>query len=367
MNTARLLMVALAALTPLSCGKPAEGGPASGSGSAGGGRGGRGAGTVAVEVATARQTSVEDVIQGTGQIEAEQAIELRPEVEGRIVEILFREGARVRRGEPLLKVDDSELRMQVTRAEAERDLAVQALERTRQLAQGQASTASDLERAEASARAAEAALALLSLRLERTTVRAPFSGVLGVRTVSLGDFVNNNSRLVTLQTWDPQRAALAVPERYAERLQVGQRLTLRVAALRDREYSGVVDFVDPVVRLPARTILVKARVANPRGELQAGMFIEGRLVAAVRDRAVVVPEDAVQPMQGANLMWVVIDGKATRRQVELGVRMPGFVEITSGVEPGEMVVVGGQERLSEGAGVVPTEVRRPHPGDSARN
>jgi membrane fusion protein (multidrug efflux system) len=279
---------------------------------------------------------------------------------------MFREGARTRRGEPLVKVDDSELRAQVTRAEAERDLAVQALERTRLLAREQASTASDLEQAEATARAAEAALALLRLRLERTVVRAPFSGVLGARTVSLGDYVNTASRLVSLQTWDPQRAALSVPERYAERLRVGQRMTVRVAALRDREFTGVVDFVDPVVRLPGRTILVKARVPNPRGELQAGMFIEGRLVAAVRERAVVVPEDAVQPMQGANLVWVAREGKAVRRQVELGVRMPGFVEITRGVGPGDTVVVGGQERLSEGAGILTTMVSRPLPGERTR-
>jgi membrane fusion protein (multidrug efflux system) len=353
-------------LSAVSCGRPAEGdAPAGGPGGRGAARrGGGGGGALPVEVVIARQATVEDVIQGTGQIEAEQAIELRPEVDGRVVEILFREGARVSQGDALIRVDDAELRAQVARAEAERDLAVQALARTRQLATQQASTASDLEQAEAQARAAEANLELLRLRLSRSTVRAPFAGVLGARTVSLGDYVTPASRLVTLQTWDPQRAALSVPERYAERLRLGQRMTFRVGALRDREFSGVVDFVDPVVRLPGRTIMVKARVRNPRGELAAGMFIEGRLVAEVRQRAVVVPEDAVLPLQGANLVWVVADGKATRRDVELGLRTPGFVEIVSGVAAGEHVVVGGQERLSEGAAVQPTEVRRRMPGDS---
>jgi membrane fusion protein (multidrug efflux system) len=112
-----------------------------------------------------------------------------------------------------------------------------------------------------------------------------------------------------------------------------------------------VDFVDPVVQLPARTITVKAQVPNPHRELQSGMFIEVRLATAVRPNAIIIPEDAVLPLQGANFVWVVAQGKATKRQVELGVRTPGFVEVKSGVHGSEQVVVGGQERLAEGAPV----------------
>jgi membrane fusion protein (multidrug efflux system) len=119
-----------------------------------------------------------------------------------------------------------------------------------------------------------------------------------------------------------------------------------------------VDFVDPVVQLPGRTITVKAQVPNPRRELQSGMFIEVRLATDVRPNAVVIAEDAVLPLQGSNFVWLVNDGKATRRQVELGVRTPGFVEARSGVEAGEQVVVGGQERLAEGAPAAPTVVDR---------
>jgi membrane fusion protein, multidrug efflux system len=119
-----------------------------------------------------------------------------------------------------------------------------------------------------------------------------------------------------------------------------------------------VDFVDPIVQLPARTINVKALVPNPRRELQAGMFIEARLATATRPDAVVVPEDAVLSLQGARVVWVVKDGKADRREVGLGVRTPGFVEVTRGVQAGEPVVVGGAERLQPGAPVSPTVVRR---------
>jgi membrane fusion protein (multidrug efflux system) len=246
----------------------------------------------------------------------------------------------------------------VARAEAERDLARQSLARTRDLLGQKASSQSELERAEATARSTEAQLDLLKVRLDRTTVRAPFSGVVGRRFVSLGDYVTTDSRLAAIQTVTPQRATFQVPERYADRLKVGQRVTFRVAALPGKEFSGRVDFVDPIVQLPGRTILVKADVPNPRRELQAGMFIEVRLATAVRPNAVIIAEDAVLPLQGANFVWVAADGKAARRQVELGVRTPGFVEARSGVEAGEQVVVGGQERLSDGAPVAPKVMDR---------
>jgi membrane fusion protein (multidrug efflux system) len=318
---------------------------------------------VPVEVAVAHRDTVVDAIVATGQIEAVQSIELRPDVGGRLVEIFMREGSEVARGTPLFgtplfKIDDAELRAQVTRLEAERDLALQALERTRELMEQNASSEADLESAEANARSTQAQLDLQQLRLDRTVVRAPFTGSVGARFVSLGDYVTSSTRLVTLQTVDPQRAVFQIPERYAQRLQLRQEVTFRVAALPDVEFTGVVDFVDPVVALPARTIAVKAEVPNPSRDLKTGMFIEVRLVTDVRPNAVVVPEDAILPLSGADLVWVVSEGTASRRQVELGVRIPGFVEIISGVDAEEQVVVGGLERLSEGVPVMATVVER---------
>jgi membrane fusion protein (multidrug efflux system) len=325
-----------------------------------GGPGGPGGGPPAmpVEAAAARSDTVIDAILATGQVEALQSIELKPDVEGRLVKILVREGAPVSRGTPLFKIDDAELKAQVNQIPAERDLARQSLNRTRDLLSQKASSQSELERAEATMRSNEAQLERLKVRLDRTLVRAPFAGVVGRRFVSLGDYVTSDTRLAALQTVSPQRASFQVPERYADQLKVGQRVSFRVAALPGREFTGKVDFVDPIVQLPGRTITVKAEVPNPRRELQSGMFIEVRLATAVRPNAVVIPEDAVLPLQGSNFVWVVTNGKAARRQVELGVRTPGFVEIKSGVENAEQVVVGGQERLAEGTPVQAKLVER---------
>ena len=311
-----------------------------------------------VEVAVARTDTVRDEIAATGQIEAVQSIDLSPEVDGRIVEIEAREGQEVDQGTPLFKVDDAVLKAQVAQLEAQRDLAQQALARAKELAQQNASSAADLEQAEATARSAQAQYDLQRIRLDRTTVRAPFAGAVGQRYVSLGDYVTNTTKLVSLHTVNPQRAAFQVPERFARDLKPGQQVSFRVAAIPGRDFTGEVDFVDPVVQLPGRTILIKARVPNPGRLLQPGMFIEAHLVTAVRPKAIVIPEEAVVPAEGANAVWVVAEGKVSRRPVELGVRTPGFVEVTKGVNAGEQVVVGGLELLAPGAPVMPRVVER---------
>src|SRR5438309_8878168 len=189
---------------------------------------------IPVEVAVARSDTVRDEIAATGQIEAVQSIDLRPEVDGRIVEFLVREGQEVEQGTPLFKVDDAQLKAQVAQLEAQRDLAQQALARTRELAKQNASSAADLERAEATGRSAQAEYDLQRIRLDRTTVRAPFAGVVGQRYVSVGDYVTTSTKLASLHTVNPQRAAFQVPERFARDLKPGQQVSFRVAAIAGR-------------------------------------------------------------------------------------------------------------------------------------
>jgi membrane fusion protein (multidrug efflux system) len=316
-----------------------------------------------VDVDTARRRSMVDAVRATGRIEAVQAVELRPDEEGRVVALLFREGQLVATGTPLVRIDDAMLRAQAERAKADRDLARQQLERVRRLREQNASTTADLERGEAASRSAEAALAMLELQIQRTTVRAPFAGVVGQRFVSTGDYVTSATRLLTLQTVDPQRAVIEVPERHAVRLRPGQNIEFTVAAEPGRTFRADVDFIDPVVQNTNRTILVKGRAPNGDRILRPGMFIEARLATATREGAIVVPEDAVQPLRTANVIWVVADGKASRRVVRLGVRAQGVVEIVSGVQAGEQVVVGGLERMAEGMAVAPRP--RAAAGDTA--
>jgi membrane fusion protein (multidrug efflux system) len=306
-----------------------------------------------VDVDTARMQEVTEEVRVTGRIEAVQSIELRPDEPGRIVELLFREGQRVTQGTPLVRIDDALLRAQAERADAERELATQQLDRAKRLRAENASAPADLERAQAAARSAEATLAVLKLQIERSVVRAPFSGVVGQRLVSLGDYVTSATPLLTLQTVDPQWAVIDVPERYAAQLKRGQNIEFGIAAQPGRVFSASVDFVDPVVQSTSRAILVKARTPNPDGALLPGMFMEARLATATRASAVVVPEDAVMPLRTTNVLWAVVDGKAVRREARLGARSQGYVEVLTGIEAGELVVVGGLERMMEGMSVAP--------------
>jgi len=322
------------------------------------GAGGEGRPPRPVEFAAGRRDTVIDAITASGEVEAIQSADLRPEVDGRIVEILMREGSEVEAGAPLFRIDDQELLAQVARAQAERDLAEQALARTKQLLTQDAASASDLEQAEATARSARASLDLLQIRLDHTTVRAPFAGIVGDRKVSIGDYVTSSTTLVTIQTVNPQRIAFVVPERYAGELRRGLRVTFRVAALPGKEFVGTVDFVSPSVELPARTLLVKALVPNGARQLQAGMFAEARLETAVRPSAVVVPEEAIVAIRGDFFVWVLDSGKVDRRNISIGVRVPGEAEVTSGLDGTEQVVVGGLEMLQPGAPVSPMVVER---------
>lgn len=301
-----------------------------------------------VDVDTARVQFIVDAVRATGHIEAVQAVDLRPDEQGRVTGLLFHEGQLVARGAPLVKIDDDLLRAQAERADADRDLAKQQLERVRRLREQNAAAPADLERVEAAARSANANLAVLQLQIARSTVRAPFSGAVGQRFVSVGDFVTTATRLLTLQTVDPQRAVIEVPERHAVSLKLGQTVEFSVAADPTKKFAARVDFIDPVVEPTTRTITVKGLAPNPGRVLKPGMFIEARLATSSRANAVVIPEDAVQPLRTANVVWVVDKGKASRRVVQLGARSQGFVEVISGVTNGEVVVVGGLERMAEG-------------------
>ena len=149
-----------------------------------------------------------------------------------------------------------------------------------------------------------------------------------------------------------------VPERYAGSLKVGQSVSFRVAALPGETFTAQVDFVDATVPLPARTLVVKALTAHPGAKLAPGMFIEARLATEARVAATIVPEESISPSARGAAAWVSEAGVAVRRDVTLGVRTPGFVEILTGVSPGELVVVGGIERLYPGATLAPQLVER---------
>src|SRR6266542_2487520 len=226
-----------------SCSKPPASAQKKGGGGAAAGPPGGAMPPMPVDVDTARAQSIVDAVRATGRIEAVNAVDLRPDADGRVTQLLFFEGQNVSKGQALLRIDDALLRAQAARASADRDLARQQLARVKRLREQNASSPADLERAEAQGHSADAALALLQLQIDRATVRAPFSAV------------------------------VEVPERHAVQLSRGQELEFTVAAQPGRVFKARVEFIDPVVNGSNRTILVKANAPNHDRLLRPGMFI----------------------------------------------------------------------------------------------
>ncbi len=317
-----------------------------------------------VEAAVARLDTLSLEVRAVGSLEADAQVEVKPETDGHVTSIHFREGERVEEGDVLVRLDENKLQAQVeaaratvqrTRAEVE-NLARSVERNDSLLARGAISEQAfdDLQTEYASARArleeARANLNLAEQRLEDATVRAPFGGRVGARSFDRGDYLRIGDPMFTVVDDQPLEIGFSVPERYLGQLDRGSPVSLTVRSMPGRTVRGEVSFVSPYVDPQSRTVSMKARVPNPGSELRAGQFADVRLQLESRP-AVVVPEAAVVPREGGNVAFVVEGGEARRREVRTGARRPGLVEVLSGVEAGDTVVVAGQQNLQEGSAV----------------
>lgn len=363
-RTSRVALAAMAALA-LACGGADEGDA------------GPGATTVDADVARLDTLSLE--VRAVGSLEADAQVEVKPETDGHVTSIHFREGDRVDEGQVLVRLDEDKLRAQVeaaratvqrTRAEKE-NLERRVARNDSLLARGAISEQAfdDLQTryasAEASLAEARANLRLAEQRLEDATVRAPFAGRVGARSFDRGDYLRVGDPMFTVVDDQPLEIGFSVPERYLGQLDRGSPVSLTVRSMPGRTVRGEVDFVAPYVDAESRTVAMKARVPNPDAELRAGQFADVRLQLESRP-AVVVPEAAVVPREGGNVAFVVRGGEAEERDVRTGARRPGLVEILSGVAAGDTVVVAGQQNLRDGSRV-DVRLRRddPAPADTA--
>jgi membrane fusion protein (multidrug efflux system) len=310
---------------------------------------------VPVETAVAALERVEDKISAVGSLAANEMVQIKSEVAGRVVAVLFDEGASVHKADVLFRLDDAKWQAELDSAQARLDKARNNLERNRKLLAQQTISPQEFDDAQAEFKGANAAVALATERLADTTIRAPFDAFISERLVSPGQYVDEGQTLVTLVDNDPMKLDFSVPERYLSRLQPGQKVNVKVASLAGKAFTGEVYFVDPRAEPSTRTVKVKAQIPNPDGELRSGLFANVELVTGARDNAVVVPEQAVVPVIDKLTVFVVENGVARRRAVTVGARLPGKVEIAGGIQTGDAVVIAGQQKLSDGVPVQPVE------------
>ena len=315
--------------------------PAGGAGGAPGGA----AAPVAVELAPVRQEAALDTAQAVGSLRAAQTTLLRPEVAGRIVRLNVSDGARVSKGQLLVQLDDGVQQAQLAQALAQAATADSTVRRQLELqAQGFVS-GSSVEQAQSAAQVAQAQVMLARAQLARLQVRAPVSGVAGIRQVSLGDYVKDGAELFTLEDPSQLWADFRLPEQYAGRLRVGQPLVVSVDALPGTRLKAVVAALDAQADADGRALRVRAALKETVPHLRSGLFVRVALELGRREGALWVPEEALVPQGGKLFIFKVSDGEARRTPVKVGARKPGWAELLEGVAAGEQVVTAGQQRL----------------------
>ena len=308
-----------------------------------------------IEVAVARPEvmSVDVTLPAVGTVEADERVVLQPEVPGLIESLHFVEGQRVKKGDVLFRMRSTKEEAQVAQARADRDLARSNLERARTLAGSKAISQQELDLMESTLAARAATYELENRRMEERLILAPFDGVLGPREVSPGQYVNAGVPLVTLVEDARVKVRFRLPERQMAMVRTGQTARIRVNAHRDRLFEGAVDLVNPEVDPSTRTLEARVRVDNPDGALRPGMFGRVELVVGTRANALVVPESALIPALDDFAVYVVVGERAKLVPVKLGVRLPGKVELESGLKPEDEVIVAGTQKVGDGTKVKP--------------
>jgi membrane fusion protein, multidrug efflux system len=286
-----------------------------------------------------------------GSLRSDESITVRPEVAGRISEILFKEGQRVARGATLVRLDPSINRAEVDQSRANLKLAKSKYDRAVDLAKSNFISGQARDEAENNLRVAEAGLQLSEARLAKMEIKAPFAGIIGLRVVSVGDYVKEGADVVNLESIDPLKVDFRVPEIYLKQVEVGQTLHVSLDALPGKSFEGKVFALNPLVDAAGRAIVIRALVRNSDTTLRPGMFARVRLITRDLQDALAVPEQAIVPQGDEQYVFKIADGRAIRVKVEVGQRRDGKVEIVKGLEPTDMVVTAGHMKIRDGVPV----------------
>lgn len=306
-------------------------------------------GVVVVEATEVQPADIQDVITAIGTLRSAESVVMKSEISGRIAAVSFSDGSRVAKGDTLITFDASIQEAQVNQAKAERDLAAAKLKRTQDLFDKKFLSAAALDDARASEQIAQAKLALAQATLGKMSLRAPFSGVIGIRQVSVGDYIKEGADLVNLEDTSSMKVDFRVPEQASGRLRVGQVVGLQSDAFVGQSFPAKVTAVDSAVDPLGRSLLMRAELRDVSQRLKPGMFMRVTLVLETRKNALTIPEESVVTQQGRLLVFKVVDGKAVSTPVVTGLRVTNkdkaVVEVVKGLAAGDVVVTAGQIKI----------------------
>ena len=333
-----LIIAGLLVWRNIGAGSEAGGGPAAG----GGGGGPPGGMMLPVEAITVKAEPLGRGLSTVGTLRADEAIVVRPEIAGRVAKIHFTEGQRVKTGAVLFSLDSSVQRAALREAQATMENARRTSTRSEELARGDLISRSELENAQAQLSVAEARVSSARAQLQKTSLVAPFDGVVGLREVSVGAYVNFGQALVNLVRLDPMEVDFSLPESDLGLVKAGQPITVTVDALRGETFKGEVTAIDPMMDINSRSAKLRAQIDNDDYKLRPGLFARIVLGTGSNETALLVPEQALLQQGETRFVYIIVDGKAKRAEVKTGQRVPGKLEIVSGLKAGDQVITAGQ-------------------------
>ena len=308
-----------------------------------------------VEVVRLEPRALSEEASAVGTIRSNESVILRPEVAGRIAAIHFRDGQVVARGVVLVALDAAIQQAELQQAKANLALAQTNFRRNEDLFQKKFISERARDESAATLKVQEAAVALAEARLARMQIRAPFSGVVGIRNVSVGDYVKDGADLINIEDIATLKVDFRLPEVYLGQVRTGQSLEVASDARVGETFRATVEAVNPQVDASGRSILVRARMLNAKSQLRPGMFVRVRLAFGERTGVLMLPEQALVPTGSDQFVFRVVSGdkgaSAQQVKVRIGGRRNGLVEIADGLKAGDMVVTAGQLRLRDGAPV----------------
>jgi membrane fusion protein (multidrug efflux system) len=301
---------------------------------------------------------VEDKIRSTGSVIANEEVELRSEIAGKISRIAFREGSSVQRGELLVKIDDSELQAQLLKLQSQEKLAREVENRRRLMFDSKLISSEEYERAVNELNSTLADIVLTKARIGKTGIRAPFDGIVGIRYVSEGSFVSSATRIASLQNISSVKIDFSVPERFVNDVRKGQEIQFRLTGM-EGSYTGEIFAIEPKIDPTTRTVLLRAQSSNKDGKIIPGAFAEIELILRQLESALMVPTEAMIPELGGQSVYLLKNGQAQPQRVETGLRTNRTIQLTSGVQAGDTVITSGILQIRPGLPVRLAEETQP--------
>lgn len=313
---------------------------------------------VTVEAAKVEVVRLTDDMQSVGNLRSRQGVMLRPEVSGRVTQLNFRDGERVRKGQLLVQFDDQLPLAQVKQSQAELSIAQANHKRNQELAGQSFISARSVDESAANLEVAQAKLALAQATAARLKILAPFDGIAGIRVVNVGDYLKDGSDVVNIEDIDAIFVDFRLPERFQTKARRGQKALVELDALPGRKFTAFIQAIDPLIDANGRSVGLRGCIDNRQLQLRPGMFARVNLVFGERENALVVPEEAIVPQGGRQFVIRLAEGPdsgtrvSQRVEVKVGLRAPGKVEIVDGLKEGDSVITAGQQRVQKDGTVV---------------